>query len=122
MESEETVTFKHNPGRESCASTVKTTADYVKTLEGKDRRPVTALLIKLNRVVGNISCTLCGRVFEAQPGPELFTDVPRGHVCRDCARTAAPELAALLEFAKASEVYVDALLVWADEAREEDSE
>lgn len=79
-----------------------------------------ALVIKLNRRIGSVNCTLCQREFEPDPGPELYTEVPRGHVCRHCARHAAPELVALLALAKASECYMDALLLWADKSEPED--
>ncbi len=70
-------------------------------------------LIKINRRVGDSVCATCGKTFEMEVGPELFTS-EGAHVCIDCGREAAPKLIALLGLAKAAEHYI-AVIFQADD-------
>jgi DNA-directed RNA polymerase subunit RPC12/RpoP len=78
-------------------------------------------LIKLNRRLRNSICAVCGKTWELDVGPDLFT-AEGGHVCSDCGREVAPELAALLGLAKAAEHYIAVIFESADRATPEDLE
>jgi hypothetical protein len=76
-------------------------------------------LIRLNRRFGDSLCAICNKPLELDTGPHLFTS-EGGHVCSDCGRELAPELAALLELAKAAEHYVAVIFESADRGAPED--
>ena len=76
--------------------------------------------IKLNRRVVDSVCVVCGKTSGLDVGPELFSS-EGGHVCSDCGREAAPELAALLGVAKAAEHYTAVIFESADCPAREDS-
>ena len=79
-------------------------------------------VIKLNRRVGNSVCVVCGKTSELEVGPGIFTSSTDEHVCLDCGRAEAPELAALLALVRAAENYVTVLLESADHFSPEDLE
>jgi DNA-directed RNA polymerase subunit RPC12/RpoP len=72
-------------------------------------------LIKLNRRIQDSVCVVCWKSSELDVGPELFTS-EGGHVCPECGREVAPELAALLGLAKAAEHYIAVIFESADRA------
>jgi hypothetical protein len=76
-------------------------------------------LIKLNRRIRDSICAVCRKTSELDVGPDLFTS-EGGHVCSDCGREAAPELAALLGLAKAAEHYIAVIFESADRGTPED--
>ena len=77
--------------------------------------------IKLNRRIRDSVCAVCGKTSELDVGPDLFSS-EGGHVCADCGREAAPELAALLGLAKAAEHYIAVIFESADRVAPEDLE
>ena len=78
-------------------------------------------VIKMNRRPRDSACAVCGKTSELDVGPVLFTSTG-GHVCPDCGRKAAPELAALLALAMAAEHYIAVIFESADHPDPEDSE
>ena len=78
-------------------------------------------LIGLNRREGGCACVVCGETWELEVGPALFTP-EGGHVCADCGREAAPELAALLGLARAAELYAAVIFESADRPAPPDPE
>ena len=76
-------------------------------------------LVKLNRRVRDSVCAVCGKTTELDVGPDLFTADGK-HVCSQCGREAAPELAALLGLAKAAEHYIAVIFESGDRAAAED--
>lgn len=61
------------------------------------------LSIRMNDQIDADACPLCGSATNPNIGPELVMEETALIVCRDCGRTHAPALVALLELAEVAE-------------------
>lgn len=76
--------------------------------------------IMLNRTVADARCAICSKAIEADVGPQLFLADNRELICYECGDSEAPELAALLRLAEATQSYVAVILESADRVTPED--
>lgn len=76
--------------------------------------------IMLNRKSADARCAICSKVMEADVGPQLFLAENRELICYECGDAEAPELAALLRLAEATQSYVAVIIESADHVTLED--